>query len=313
MATNDNDDQFVAEAQGRTHGSLSGPALSIISSNIEGLSGAKQELLADLCITTNCDILCLQETHRGPTRVRPRISGMTLIAERPHDQYGSAIFARNGLAVDKSYLSDINNIEVLSIDLMGITVSSVYKPPQEPFDLPGRATDGRMNVVIGDFNSHSISWGYREMNEDGELVETWADANQLSLIHDAKLPASFNSARWRRGYNPDLIFTSTRIANQCEKVILDPIPHSQHRPIGLKVNAVITPRAVPFRRRFNLRKANWEKFAKDFDSYIQDLPATPQNYDTFVELMKKSSRRNIPPRMSHKLHSRLDGPLQGDV
>lgn len=59
MATNDNDDQFVAEAQGRTHGSLSGPALSIISSNIEGLSGAKQELLADLCITTNCDILCL--------------------------------------------------------------------------------------------------------------------------------------------------------------------------------------------------------------------------------------------------------------
>ena len=31
-------------------------------------------------------------------------------------------------------------------------------------------------------------------------------------------------------------------------------------PIGLKVNAVITPRAVPFRCRFNLRKANWTKF-----------------------------------------------------
>ena len=215
--------------------------------------------------------------------------------------------------MDKSYLSDINNIEVLSIDLMGITVSYVYKPPQEPFDLPGRATDGRMNVVIGDFNSHSISWGYREMNEDGELVETWADANQLSLIHDAKLPASFNSARWRRGYNPDLIFTSTRIANQCEKVILDPIPHSQHRPIGLKVNAVITPRAVPFRRRFNLRKANWEKFAKDFDSYIQDLPATPQNYDTFVELMKKLSRPNIPRGCRTSYIQGLNGPLQGDV
>ncbi|XP_011670579.1 uncharacterized protein LOC115921287 [Strongylocentrotus purpuratus] len=129
-----------------------------------------------------------------------------------------------------------------------------------------------MNVVIGDFNSHSTTWGYREMNEDGELVETWADANQLSLIHDAKLPASFNSPRWRRGHNPDRIFTSTRIAIQCEKVVLDPIPHSQHRPIAL--NAVITPRGVPFRRRLNLRKANWEKFAKDFYSYIKDLPAT---------------------------------------
>eukprot|EP00057_Strongylocentrotus_purpuratus_P014125 XP_011668599.1 PREDICTED: uncharacterized protein LOC105440312 [Strongylocentrotus purpuratus] len=129
---------------------------------------------------------------------------------------------------------------------MEITISSVYKPPLEPFDMPGRATDGRMNVVIGDFNSHSTTWGYREMNEDGELVETWADSNQLSLNHDAKLPASFNSARWRRGYNPNLIFTSTWIANQCEKVVRDPILHSQHRPIGLKVSAVITPRAAPF-------------------------------------------------------------------
>ena len=144
--------------------------MSIISSNIEGLSGAKQELLADLCITTNCDILCHQETHRGPTRAIPRVSGMTLIAERPHDPHGSAIFARNGLDANKSSLSDSNNIEVLSIDIMGITISSVYKPPLEPFDLPGRATDGMMNVAIGDFKSHSTPWGYREMNEDGEPV-----------------------------------------------------------------------------------------------------------------------------------------------
>ena len=81
---------------------------------------------------------------------------------------------------------------------------------------------------------------------------------------------------------------------QCEKVVLDPIPHSQHRPIGLKVNAVITPRTVPFRRRFNLKKAHWGNFAKDTDSYIQDLPALPTHYDTFVEMIKRSSRRNIP-------------------
>ena len=177
---------------------------------------------------------------------------------------------------------------------MGISVSSIYKPPTQTFCLPPGVTDGRVNVAIGDFNSHNIIWGYGETNEDGELVENRSDANQLSLIHDAKLPSSFNSCRWRRGYNPDLVFVSNSIAQQCEKVVLDPIPHTQHRPIGLKVNAAITPRTVPFRRRFNLRKANWEQFAVDLDSYLQDLPALPTHYDTFVELIKKSSRKNIP-------------------
>ena len=70
----------VDEAQGHQHGSLSGPALSIISSNIDGLR------LAELCIRNICDILCLQETQRGPSRNRPRIPGMTLITERLHDR-----------------------------------------------------------------------------------------------------------------------------------------------------------------------------------------------------------------------------------
>ncbi|XP_071480569.1 uncharacterized protein [Diadema antillarum] len=284
----------VDDAQGRKHGPLSGPALSIISSNIEGLTGAKQDLLADLCTKHSCDILCLQETHRGPSRVRPRISGMTLIAERPHDQYGSAVFLRNGLSADKISISDTDNTEIITINTKGVSVSSVYKPPSTIFDIPPDVTSGRINVVIGDFNSHHVNWGYAETNEDGELVESWADSNQLSLIHDAKLPPSFNSSRWRRGYNPDLIFTSSIVANQCEKIVLDPIPHTQHRPIGLKITAVISPRAVPFRRRFNLKKADWKGFSDDLDSAILDLPATPDNYDAFVESVKSSSRHNIP-------------------
>ena len=37
-----------------------------------------------------------------------------------------------------------------------------------------------------------------------------------------------------------------------------------------------------------------EVLSKDTDSYIQDLSALPTHYDIFVEMTKRSSRRNIP-------------------
>ncbi|KAE9522120.1 hypothetical protein AGLY_017464, partial [Aphis glycines] len=62
------------------------------------------------------------------------------------------------------------------------------------------------NIVIGDYNSHSSSWAYKETNDDGEAVEIWAQGEDMVLIHDNKLPPSFNSGRWKKGYNLDLIF-----------------------------------------------------------------------------------------------------------
>ena len=85
------------QSQCQQHGPLSEPALTVTSINIEGMFAAKQQLLAELCEKQKCDVLCVQETHRGVTAIRPNIRGMSLVAEIPHEQCGSAIFVRKEL------------------------------------------------------------------------------------------------------------------------------------------------------------------------------------------------------------------------
>ena len=97
---------------------------------------------------------------------------------------------------------------------------TIYKPPGERFSFhqPLTAVGDQQQVTSVDFNSHSSTWGYATTNTEGELVEDWADNQILILIHDPKLPSSFNSGRWRRGYNPDLIFATNRIAGCCNNI-----------------------------------------------------------------------------------------------
>ena len=90
---------------------------------------------------------------------------MTLVVDRPRDQCGSAVFVRSGIDVDKSS-SELSNIEVLNMQLMGIYVSAVYKPSNEEFFFPADFTDDPVNMVIGDFKIHIVLWGYSETNDN---------------------------------------------------------------------------------------------------------------------------------------------------
>ena len=105
------------QSQCQQHGPLSEPALTVTSINIKGRSAAKQQLLAEWCEKQKCDVLCVQETHRGLKAIRPNIRGMSLFAEIPHEQYGSAIFVRNNCICDSSSTSNTNNVEIIQSQL----------------------------------------------------------------------------------------------------------------------------------------------------------------------------------------------------
>lgn len=57
-------------------------------------------------------------------------------------------------------------------------------------------------------------------------MEKWAEDSELSLIYNSKLLYSFNSGRWKKGYNPDIIFMSNNIKQQVIKKFSKPIHHA---------------------------------------------------------------------------------------
>ena len=163
-----------------------------------------------------------------------------------HNNYGSAIFVTSGTIVNTTSLTDINNIDILRVDLNGISVTSVYRPPGKRFSFyqPLTAVGDQQQVIIGYFNSHSSTLGYATTNIDGELVDDWAENQRLSLIHDHNLPSSFNSGRWRRGYNPDISFATNGIAGCCNNIVMEPVPRSQHRR-SLHFVSLDSPNNIP--------------------------------------------------------------------
>ena len=80
----------------------------------------------------------------------------------------------------------------------------------------------------------------------------------------------------------------------CKKSITDPITHTQHRPICVSAHPVMIPQTIPFRRRFNFMKADWNGYSAELDKLIEDVEPIPANYKWFVETVRVASRRHIP-------------------
>ena len=135
-------------------------ALTVIPANIEGLTAVKASMLSVMCKDNHCQCLCLQETHRSQTQARPRSPGMSLVAERPHNKYGSAVFIRDDLKVKGISICEEDNVELIKIELCNAIIQSVYKPPNQPLQ-----QGNKPHVVIGDFNSHNTLWRYSTQQE----------------------------------------------------------------------------------------------------------------------------------------------------
>ena len=100
--------------------------------------------------------MCIvHSNHNRPTNLsRPKIAGMSLVAERPHNKYGSAILIREDLLKVKNVYERVQGtVEPITIVMSGVVVHSVYKPPNNQFVLPALGHRDMLHIVIRDINS----------------------------------------------------------------------------------------------------------------------------------------------------------------
>ena len=100
-----------------------------------------------------------------------------------------------------------------------LTVFNIYSPPNKMIDLPCLPQDGGDWIAVGDFNSHSPSWGYRNLNGKGEEVEDWIVTNRLVLINRPDDLPSFYSRVWHTTSSPDLAVATDGIQKITERQV----------------------------------------------------------------------------------------------
>jgi len=142
-----------------------------------------------------------------------------------------------------------DNIQTLVTKVGNLTVTNVYKLPNERWKTNPMNIYEHPAIYVGDFNGHNMAWGYEKNDENGDLLYEWLTTVNLELVYSVEDKGTFKSGRWLKEYTPDLSITSLSPTNSKQMIscrILDDFPHRQHRPVvlelGLKIPLI---RSIP--------------------------------------------------------------------
>ena len=120
----------------------------------------------------------------------------------------------------------------IKADAADIQLVNFYCPNDKPLSLDTISTE----VSVGDFNSHSQSWGYQHMDRRSEEVENWQDENCLLLINSPSDQPTFYSRRWHTTSTPDIALCTEDLRGSIRREVGEQLGGSDHRPVFLKLN-----------------------------------------------------------------------------
>ena len=310
--------------------------LKITHWNYFKLTLARSEELQLFLKESQPDIMSIQETKLNDesANLLMRYKGYSMYhkerTKNPSYGGGIAILIKEGIT---HYLIDKETLpgEVLAINVehgkTSFNFASMYNPPNITLDKDAiRELLNREDKLIGDLNACTESIGCKRNNESGRVLEELLLDEEMIVCNNQN-PTYF-TFKPENGYSEllDLLITTANFSNRMIRfqTLTNYTMCSDHCPIScyIKLNdKPIVPSQVPH-TRFNLGKADWEKFQNYLDvrssSYcdLHDENLSPQILNMRVTedilkaaefaipMVKPNTGKELPENVIHMIKQR---------
>ena len=249
--------------------------LRIVHWNAEGVRQKKLELQQFLK-EQKIDICCIQETHLNNTH-RFSIRGYEIHrvdrADRPKG--GVLTLVKTTIPSTEAQRSEKADTEYITMQLIlpdrNLTICNLYSPPNKAISLHILQPNSEDWMIVGDFNSHSPSWGYPSLDTKGEEVEHWIVSNRLVLFSTTTDPPTFYTRVWKTTSTPDIAIATDYIQKIAKREVSEQPGGSDHKPVILTLARQVNTSAGKMPPIWNYKKADWKLFRELTDIYTKSI------------------------------------------
>jgi len=285
--------------------------LTVLSWNARGLSKqtAKVNQLHNLIgkLKEGIDIICIQETWFTDKDRKPKIPGFQepIQKNRPDRGGGLAIFVKEGIAFQATPTPAYDTIETLAITIIGqnenVSIYNTYcrKPNyhknyerENPFgQIPNKS------IVVGDFNLKNPLWNsqgdFRTDSESIGLIALLENSN-MTCVNDGQITHINDTHIGGLDSTIDLAFIPQNLKTRTEFSVLDNSAGSDHLPITVTIDAIITyqPRVIiPKWKIKDATSEQWQVYKQNCLDKIEPSncnQTTKQKFNTFTDQLNSA-------------------------
>ena len=275
-------------------------SLNILQFNLDGISTKKTEL-AYFLDKNDIHVALLQETQKGRQTDLHITNYTPKHCDCPQCQ-GTVTYIRNdvtGRTENRPENSTCIQKTLLWYSGVRYQIYNVYHPPGSTLNLQNsfNETVYKNAIIAGDFNSHSPTWGYKDLDGNGKVIEDLVGSTNLFLTQDNQSSPTLLHKAYQTLHRPDLTILSSDLLNKNSTEVSDDIGKSDHRPIIIQIFST-GKKTFKQRTRWNFKNAPWDLYKIASNELLQKIDMTSQNVDKISEeitsAILKAATQTIP-------------------
>lgn len=246
---------------------------------------AATAILGNLTATENTNLFIIQEPYVKNNRILGIPGTWNQILS--NNNKAAIVITNNNIKLITQSIKE-NMVAVIIEDSKGEywQIISAYTSPTEDIEILLTQLDQFLSrskhklIIGGDFNAHSMSWGYKNNDERGKILEEFIAQWSLIILNDIDSPPTFyfNS---KQGW-PDLTLTNEAdLLNNSSWKVIEEDSLSDHRYINFTLNNKIERTTF---RRFKTKHNNLSKFQFHLNKEAPEILLSLNNIYTKEQL-----------------------------